>query len=161
MLFCLNIPLSGLKGSNYHKNVEKHLILESSQKLANCLLSRYCANVYQLSYYITFDFISFKTIELVKIAADLLTSTIILTVGKVVAIFCGWGGRIVTGTQPEVKNKTFYKHGVYFAGVVILVLEQVCGFMVINTTFNNITVTVKPVYSGHLGEFDKMTTIDR
>jgi hypothetical protein len=59
--------------------------------------------------YITFDFISFKTIELVKIAADLLTSTIILTVGKVVAIFCGWGGRIVTGTQPEVKNKTFYR----------------------------------------------------
>jgi hypothetical protein len=63
-----------------------------------------------------------------------------LTVGKVVAIFCGWGGRIVTGTQPEVKNKTFYKHGVYFAGVVILVLEKVCGFMVFNTTFNNITV---------------------
>ena len=90
--------------------------------------------------YITFDFISFKTIELVKIAADLLTSTIILTVGKVVAIFCGWGGRIVTGTQPEVKNKTFYKHGVYFAGVVILVLEKVCGFMVFNTIFNNIIV---------------------
>ena len=70
----------------------------------------------------------------------MLTSTIILTVGKVVAIFCGWGGRIVTGTQPEVKNKTFYKHGVYFTGVVILVLEKVCGFMVFNTIFNNITV---------------------
>ena len=38
---------------------------------------------------------------LVKMATDLLTSEIILTVGRVVLMFCGWGGRIVTGTIPR------------------------------------------------------------
>lgn len=37
---------------------------------------------------------------LVRMATDLLTSTIIRTVGSVVATFWGWGGLIVTGTQP-------------------------------------------------------------
>ena len=31
----------------------------------------------------------------------LLTSTIIRTVGRVVEMFIGWGGRIVTGTAPD------------------------------------------------------------
>ena len=43
MLFCLNIPLSGLKGSNYYyykkkKICKKRIILESSRKLGNRLL---------------------------------------------------------------------------------------------------------------------------
>ena len=40
-------------------------------------------------------------------ADDLLTSTIIFTVGKVVATFCGCGGRIVTGTHPKQESKYF------------------------------------------------------
>lgn len=39
---------------------------------------------------------------------DLLTSTIIRTVGSVVWRFCGCGGRIVTGTAPE-KNYIKFK----------------------------------------------------
>ncbi len=35
----------------------------------------------------------------------LLTSATILTVGKVVAIFCGCGGRIVTGQTPLRKSQ--------------------------------------------------------
>lgn len=34
----------------------------------------------------------------------ILTSTIILTVGRVVARFCGWGGRTVMGIQPAYKQ---------------------------------------------------------
>ncbi len=37
---------------------------------------------------------------LVRMATDLLTSEIIFTVGSVVLMFCGCGGRIVTGTIP-------------------------------------------------------------
>ena len=35
-----------------------------------------------------------------RMTTDLDTSTIILTVGRVVWRFCGWGGRMVTGTTP-------------------------------------------------------------
>ena len=38
--------------------------------------------------------------EVERTAVALETSTIILTVGNVVEMFCGWGGRIVTGTMP-------------------------------------------------------------
>jgi len=37
-----------------------------------------------------------------RISADLLTSAIILTVGRVVCKFWGCGGRIVTGTAPAI-----------------------------------------------------------
>ena len=37
-------------------------------------------------------------------AMDLLTSTIIRTVGRVVTRFWGWGGRTVTGTAPVTRN---------------------------------------------------------
>lgn len=43
-------------------------------------------------------------------ADDFDTSTIILTVGSVVVTFCGWGGRIVTGTHPIV-DKTLKHEG--------------------------------------------------
>jgi len=33
--------------------------------------------------------------------------------------------------------------------------------LIINTFYARLQTTVKPVYSGHLGEFDKMTTICR
>jgi hypothetical protein len=39
--------------------------------------------------------------ELERMAAALLTSVTIRTVGSVVEMFCGCGGRIVTGTIPE------------------------------------------------------------
>ncbi len=42
--------------------------------------------------------------ELDSRATDLLTSDIIRTVGRVVEMFCGCGGRIVTGTTPDSKS---------------------------------------------------------
>ena len=48
----------------------------------------------------TLDLRSLSMLALVRMAADLDTSTIIFTVGTVVVTFCGCGGRIVTGTQP-------------------------------------------------------------
>lgn len=45
---------------------------------------------------------------LVRMATDLLTSTIIRTVGSVVATFWGWGGLIVTGTQPMIHIRKKY-----------------------------------------------------
>lgn len=52
----------------------------------------------------TLDLSNLCTILLVRMAEDLLTSTIILTVGRVVAMFWGCGGRMVTGTQPTYKH---------------------------------------------------------
>lgn len=53
---------------------------------------------------LTLDFKSFIIALFVRMATDLLTSTIMRTVGRVEPTFCGWGGLIVTGTQPEVSR---------------------------------------------------------
>lgn len=53
---------------------------------------------------LTLDFNNFVTGAVDNMRTDLLTSTIILTVGKVVCKFWGWGGRIVTGTTPNVQK---------------------------------------------------------
>lgn len=55
----------------------------------------------------TFDFKSLETMPVESINTDLLTSTIIRTVGSVVCKFCGWGGLIVTGTTPIHKIQSF------------------------------------------------------
>lgn len=44
------------------------------------------------------------TFWLERTSTDLLTSTIIRTVGSVVCRFCGCGGRIVTGTAPVTQG---------------------------------------------------------
>ena len=48
----------------------------------------------------TLDLRSLMMTAVVRMATDLLTSTIMRTVGRVDATFCGWGGRMVTGTHP-------------------------------------------------------------
>lgn len=52
----------------------------------------------------TLDLSSFMTFWLESTSTDLLTSTIIRTVGSVVCKFCGCGGRIVTGTAPVTQG---------------------------------------------------------
>lgn len=53
----------------------------------------------------TLDFNSLIIALFVRMATDLLTSTIMWTVGRVDATFCGWGGLIGTGTQPEINRE--------------------------------------------------------
>lgn len=62
-----------------------------------------CRNQETHRYYLfnnTLDLSNFMTFWLERTSTDLLTSTIIRTVGSVVCRFCGCGGRIVTGTAP-------------------------------------------------------------
>jgi hypothetical protein len=49
---------------------------------------------------LTLDLSNRKMSAVVSTVAELLTSTIIRTVGSVVAMFCGCGGRIMTGSIP-------------------------------------------------------------
>lgn len=69
-----------------------------SSVIGHDLMSTTLLASFDRSNLITFAFESTKT--------DLLTSTIIRTVGSVVWRFCGCGGRIVTGTAPEKKNQS-------------------------------------------------------
>jgi hypothetical protein len=50
------------------------------------------------------DLSSLITFWLESTSTDLLTSTIIRTVGSVVCRFCGCGGRMVTGTAPTYRQ---------------------------------------------------------
>ena len=50
----------------------------------------------------SFDFNNFNKDVDDKIATDLLTCTIIFTVGNVVVTLCGLGGRTGTGIRPEI-----------------------------------------------------------
>ena len=59
---------------------------------------------YWILFLLTFVLSILVMTPFVRMATDLLTSEIILTVGRVVLMFCGCGGRIVTGTIPVAQS---------------------------------------------------------
>lgn len=61
----------------------------------------------------TLDLSSLMTFWLESTSTDLLTSTIIRTVGSVVCRFCGCGGRMVTGTAPVTQDIHVYLSGIH------------------------------------------------
>ena len=61
----------------------------------------------------TLDLSSLMTFWLESTSTDLLTSTIIRTVGSVVCRFCGCGGRMVTGTAPVTQDIHIYLSGIH------------------------------------------------
>lgn len=71
----------------------------------------------------TFDLSSLMTFWLESTSTDLLTSTIIRTVGSVVCRFCGCGGRIVTGTAPVIQDNHTYLSSIYHMEDVIYIFH--------------------------------------
>lgn len=65
---------------------------------------RFTNDIFIEIFSVTFVFSNLRRFWLVKTRTDLLTSTIMRTVGKVVCRFCGWGGLMVTGTAPTYKQ---------------------------------------------------------
>jgi len=61
----------------------------------------------------TLDLSSLMTFWLESTSTDLLTSTIIRTVGSVVCRFCGCGGRMVTGTAPVTQDIHMYLSSIH------------------------------------------------
>jgi len=61
----------------------------------------------------TLDLSSLITFWLESTSTDLLTSTIIRTVGSVVCRFCGCGGRMVTGTAPVIQYIRMYLSSIH------------------------------------------------